>query len=67
MLRGYEILVVLEKAPGSSTYYQYLVLSAMRSSTLENEIAQARLQGYAVAGRVGRGELMAILERLLAK
>ena len=67
MFRGYEIVVVLEKAPGSSTYYQYLVLSAMRSSTVESEIAQARSQGYTVAGRVGRGELMAILERVLAK
>ena len=58
-----EIVVVLEKVPGTSPKYDYLLLATTRTSTLQKEISQAIDEGYEVVGMVSRGEHMVILER----
>lgn len=58
-----EIVVVLEKAPGFSHSYQYLLLATTRTSTLQKEMTQAIEEEYVVMGMVSRDEHMVILER----
>ena len=60
---GPEIVVLLEKVPGSSQKYDYLLLATTRTSTLQKEMSQAIDEGYEVVGMVSRGEHMVILER----
>ncbi len=59
-----EIVVVLEKVPGTSQKHDYLLLATTRTSTLQKEMSQAIEQGYEVVGMVTGGEHMVILERL---
>ena len=63
MLGPLEIVMVLEKAPGSSQRYEYLLLATTLTTTMQKEITQATEGGYKVIGVVSRGEHMVILER----
>jgi hypothetical protein len=63
MLGGVEILMVMEKSPGSTQQYRYKLLATSRTGTLQKEMAQAVADGYEVVGMVSRGEHIAILER----
>lgn len=60
---GPEIVVVLEKAPQSSTRYQYRLLATSRTSTMQKEILQAINDGFQIAGIASRGEHMVIMEK----
>ena len=61
--QGPEIVVVLEKAPGTSQKYDYLLLATTKTATLQKEMSQALEEGYEVVGMVSRGEHMVILEK----
>lgn len=63
MFGGLEIVVVLEKAPGTAERYEYLLLATTLTSTMQKEITQATEGGYTVIGMVSRGEHVVILER----
>jgi hypothetical protein len=63
MFGGQEIVVVLEKAPGSSQRYEYLLLATTKTSTMQKEITQATEDGYEIVGMVSRGEHVVIMER----
>jgi len=63
MFGGPEIVVLLEKVPGTSQKYDYLLLATTRTSTLQEEMSQAIEDGYELVGMVSRGEHMVILER----
>ncbi len=67
MFGGIEIVMILEKAPGGETRYQYLLLATTRTSTLQKEMMAATEQGYEVVGMVSRGEHMVILEKAVAQ
>ncbi len=58
-----EIVVVLEKVPGTSQTYDYLLLATTKTSTLQTEMSQAIEEGYEVVGMASRDEHMVILER----
>ena len=58
-----EIVMALEKVPGVSQKYDYLLLATSRTSTLQKEMSQAIEDGYEVVGMVSRGEHIAVLER----
>jgi hypothetical protein len=62
-LGGPEIVVVLEKAPKSSSRYQYKLLATSRSSTMEKEIREAEDKGFVLIGICSRGEHMVIMEK----
>ena len=51
-----EIVMAMEKAPGVSLKYDYLLLATSRTSTLQKEMSQAIEDGYEVVGIVSRGE-----------
>ena len=63
MMGGIEIVVIMERPPGSPQHYQYLLLATSLTGTLQREMAQAVNDGYVVVGMVSRGEHMAILEK----
>jgi len=63
MMGPTEIVMMLEKAPGTPAHYQYLLLATTRTSTLQKEMSQAIAEGFEVVGMVSRGEHMAILEK----
>ena len=63
MFGGMEIVMVLERAPGSSQHSEYLLLATTKTSTMQKEIAQALEDGYKIIGMVSRGEHMVIMER----
>lgn len=63
MLRGYEVMAAMEKAPGAQSSYKYLVVAARRESTFEKELESARQQGYSLVETVRRDENIAILEK----
>ena len=48
-----EIVLVVEKAPNSTNRYQYLVLGAMKTSTMQQELVKAYAEGFEVASMVG--------------
>ena len=58
-----EIVVLLEKEPGTSQEYDYLLLATTKTSTLQKEMSQAIEEGYEVVGMLSHGEHMVILER----
>jgi len=62
-----EIVMIMEKAPGGETRYQYLLLATTRTSTLQKEMREATEQGYEVVGMVSRGEHIVILEKAVAQ
>lgn len=66
---GREVVVLMAKAPGEATRYDYLLLATNRTSTLQKELRQAGEDGYAVVGQTvfsstfGGREAVALLER----
>jgi len=63
MFGGQEIVMVLEKAPGETERFEYLLLATTLTSTMQKEITQATEGGYKIVGMVSRGEHVVILER----
>jgi hypothetical protein len=61
--KGDELLVLMEKGPGRPAKAEYQLLAAERTSTLQKEIRQASLDGYALVALAKTGEHVAILER----
>jgi hypothetical protein len=62
-LGGYEIVVVLEKAPKSASRYKYKLLATSRTSTMEKEIREAEDAGFALTAICSRDEHIVIMER----
>jgi hypothetical protein len=60
---GVEIVVVLEKAPKSSSRFQYKLLATTRTSTMEKEIRETEAAGFVLVGIASRGEHMVIMEK----
>lgn len=66
---GREVVVLMAKAPGETTRYDYLLLATNRTSTLQKELRQAGEDGYVVVGQTvfsstfGGREAAALLER----
>jgi hypothetical protein len=58
-----ELLVLMEKGPEGPGRAQYQVLATSRTVTLQKEISQASINGYALVALASRGEHVAILER----
>jgi hypothetical protein len=58
-----ELLVLMEKGPEGSSKAQYQILATERTGTLQKEIGQAAINGYALIALTSRGEHVAILER----
>ena len=63
VLGGVEIVLLMEKAPGRTQHYRYLLLATSRTSTMQKEMAQAADDGHEVVGMVSRGEHIVILEK----
>jgi hypothetical protein len=60
---GPEIVVLLEKAPGSGSTYQYKLLATQRTSTMQKEIREAEAAGFTLIGMCSRGEHIVIMEK----
>jgi hypothetical protein len=66
---GREVVVIMEKARGDSVRYEYLLLAANRTSTLQKELQESADAGYQIVGQTvfqstfGGRETSAILER----
>jgi hypothetical protein len=58
-----EIVLLMEKAPGATNRYRYLLLATSRTSTMQREMTQAVEDGYEVVAMVSRGEHIVILEK----
>jgi hypothetical protein len=69
---GNEVVVLMEQSPDSAASYEYLLLAANRTSTLQRELQQAGRDGYRVVGQTvfesafGGRETAALLERTAA-
>ena len=63
MFGSVEIVMIMEKPPGSPQRYEYLLLATTLTSTLQKEITAATEGGYEIVGMVSRGEHMVIMER----
>ena len=55
----------MQRMPDREPTHEYLVLSTARESTLDEEIAEALLERYEIAGRLYGSGHLAILERPL--
>lgn len=60
---GTEIIVILERPVRPSRYYEYKLLAADRTSTLESEWRIASTEGYRAIGALPRSEVMILMER----
>lgn len=60
---GFEIVLLMEKPPGTPRKYRYLLLATSRTSTMQKELAEAVGNGYEIVGMLTRGEHVAILEK----
>lgn len=66
---GREVVVLMEKVPGPSVRYEFLLLAANRTSTLQKEMQEAADAGYQVVGQTvfqstfGGKETTAFLQR----
>lgn len=58
-----EILVVLERVPGSEERFEYKLVDAIRTPTLDRELSEAFSAGYELVAMVTWGEHVVILER----
>jgi hypothetical protein len=63
MLGSVEIVVLLERPPKVEKQYEYKLLATSRTSTLQNEVSEAKDAGFVLVGMVSRGEHMVIMER----
>lgn len=64
--KGDEVVVVLERTPGTAKRYEYRLLATQRTSTLEKEINEAGRAGFVLTGTLNRDENLAVMERLLS-
>jgi len=60
---GQEIVVLMEKVPGSKKHYDYKLLATTLTGTLQKEITENIAAGYTLAGMVSRGEHIVIMEK----
>lgn len=58
-----EAILVLERAPGNESRYEYKLFSTESTSKLQKEVAEAEAEGYVVTGIVSRGDHLVILEK----
>ena len=58
-----EIVAILEKEPNSTKKFEYKLLAARLTTTLQKELDEAMSQGYVILGMVSRAEHMVILEK----
>ena len=65
MFGGDEIVLVMEKAPNSTVTYEYRLLATNRTSTMQEEMDQAMVEGFVVVGLASRGEHVVIVEKLI--
>jgi hypothetical protein len=65
MFGGDEIVLVMEKAPNSAVTYEYRLLATNRTSTMQEEMDQAMVDGFSVVGLASRGEHVVIVEKLI--
>jgi hypothetical protein len=65
MFGGDEIVLVMEKAPNSAVTYEYRLLATSRTSTMQEEMDQAMVDGFSVVGLASRGEHVVIVEKLI--
>jgi hypothetical protein len=63
LLVGNEIVVVMERRVNTTKRYEYKLLSASQTSTLEKEWRVATTERYKVAGMITRSEVMVLMER----
>jgi len=65
LLRGdnYELLAIMEKAPSPLPSMQYRILATSRTGTLQDELRDARGEGWALVTLIVRGEVLAMLEK----
>ena len=63
MWGGDELVMVLERSPGEVLRYEYRLLATSRTATLQNEVTQARAEGFDIRGLVSRGEHIVIMGR----
>lgn len=61
--KGDELIVLMEKGPEPPARAEYQVIATERTATLQKEIRQASLDGYALIALAKKGEHIAILER----
>lgn len=60
---GQEIVVLMEKVPGSKKRYEYKLLATTLTGTLQKEITESMAAGYTLAGMVSRDEHIVIMEK----
>jgi len=59
----YELFVLLEKTPEAAPPVQYQLLATSRTGTLQQELAQAAMNGWRLVTVLVRGEVLALMER----
>ena len=62
-LAGNEVVVVMERPLNANKRYEYKIVAANQTSTLESEWVVAMSQGYRAAGLITRAEVMLLMER----
>ena len=69
---GHEVVVIVERDWNDSARFEYVLLAATRTSTMERELADAGRRGFRIVGlsvgvtSFGGQELVAVVERPLA-
>jgi hypothetical protein len=58
-----QVVVVMERSPNTTKRYEYKLLAANQTSTLESEWVVAMSQGYKAVGMITRMEVMLLTER----
>ncbi|MGD9902453.1 MAG: hypothetical protein AB7U83_03200 [Vicinamibacterales bacterium] len=58
-----ELLVIMEKGPGTPPGLAYHVVATSRTSTFQKEMSEAVERGYTLVALTSRGEHVAIFER----
>jgi hypothetical protein len=62
-----EVVMLVEKAPGSDKRYEYRLYATTSEKKMRAEIEKAEAEGFTLAGMVTRGEHMVIMEREYGK
>ena len=60
---GEEIVLIMERPPKATNYYEYKLLATTRTSTLQKEVTDAKNAGFAIVGMVNRDENIVVMER----
>ena len=58
-----EVVLVLERAPGTDKRYEYKLLGTTSASKLQKEVAEAEADGFVLMGMVSRGSHLVIMEK----